>query len=109
ATASATDQLLAQLQLNLGAALKAGPNSPATRGLSVLAQRLLQRLYANLLKPLEPRMRGRRRLVFVPYGSLHYLPFHLLHTGSAYLIEQNEGVILPAARPALTRATDPPH
>jgi CHAT domain-containing protein len=49
-------------------------------------------------------MRGRRRLVIVPYGSLHYLPFHLLHTGLAYLIEQNEVVILPAAGLATRRA-----
>jgi CHAT domain-containing protein len=41
-------------------------------------------------------MRGRGRLMIVPYGSLHYLPFHLLHSGAAYLIEQHEIVILPA-------------
>jgi tetratricopeptide (TPR) repeat protein len=91
------DQLQAQLRLNLGAALKAGPHAPATRGLTALAQRILQRLYHELLKPLESRMRGRGRLVIVPYGSLHYLPFHLLHSGAAYLIEQYEIVILPAA------------
>jgi CHAT domain-containing protein len=33
----------------------------------------------------------------VPYGALHYLPFHLLHDGERYLIEQHEVVILPAA------------
>jgi len=91
------DQLQAQLRLNLGAALKAGPHAPATRGLTALAQRILQRLYHELLKPLEARMRGRDRLVIVPYGSLHYLPFHLLHSGAAYLIEQYEMVILPVA------------
>jgi tetratricopeptide (TPR) repeat protein len=101
------DQLQAQLRLNLGAALKAGPHAPATSGLTALAQRILQRLYHELLKPLESRMRGRGRLVIVPYGSLHYLPFHLLHSGAAYLIEQYEIVILPAAglitRPAPVR------
>jgi CHAT domain-containing protein len=91
------DQLLAQLRLNLSAALKSGPHAPATRGLTALAQRILQRLYNELLKPLESRLHGRHRLVVVPYGSLHYLPFHLLHSGAAYLIEQYEIVILPAA------------
>ncbi|MEO7912941.1 MAG: CHAT domain-containing tetratricopeptide repeat protein, partial [Roseiflexaceae bacterium] len=91
------DQLQAQLRLNIGAALKAGPHAPAIRGLTALAQRILQRLYHELLKPLESRMRGHGRLVIVPYGSLHYLPFHLLHNGVAYLIEQYEVVILPAA------------
>lgn len=98
------DQLLSQLRLNIGAALKAGPHAPAARGLSKLAQRILQRLYDELLKPLEQRMRGRGRLVIVPYGSLHYLPFHLLHTGAAYLIEQYEVVVLPAAGLATRRA-----
>jgi len=98
------DQLLSQLRLNLGAALKAGPHAPATRRLAGLAQRILQRLYDDLLKPLESRMRGHSRLVIVPYGSLHYLPFHLLHTGAAYLIEQHEVVILPAAGLATRRA-----
>jgi CHAT domain-containing protein len=98
------DQLLSQLRLNLGAALKAGPHAPATRGLTALARRILQRLYDELLKPLEQRMRGRGRLVIVPYGSLHYLPFHLLHTGTDYLIEQYEVVILPAAGLATRRA-----
>ena len=42
-------------------------------------------------------MAGRGRLVIVPYGALHYLPFHLLHSGAAYLVEQVELVVLPAA------------
>ena len=37
----------------------------------------------------------------VPYGPLHYLPFHLLFDGAAYLIEKFEVVILPAANMAL--------
>jgi CHAT domain-containing protein len=108
ARVEAIDQLLAQLRLNLGAALKAGPHAPATRGLAALARRLLQRLYADLLGPLEPRMRGRRRLVIVPYGSLHYLPFHLLRDPAAYLIEQYEVVILPAAGMATRQAPERP-
>lgn len=94
---AAVDQLLAQLQLNLAAALKAGPASPVTRNLAGIAQRILQRLYAGLLRPLEQRMHRRGRLAVVPYGALHYLPFHLLHTGAQYLIEQHEVVVFPAA------------
>jgi CHAT domain-containing protein len=67
----------------------------------------LRRLHAALLEPLAQRLRGRRRLVIVPYAALHYLPFHLLHTGAAYLIEQHEVVVLPAAglatRPRVAR------
>ena len=43
----------------------------------------------------------------MPYGALHYLPFHLLHDGQHYLIENFEVVIMPAAglmtRPAPRR------
>ena len=42
-------------------------------------------------------MRGRRRLYIVPYGMLHYLPFHLLRANGRYLIEDYEVVILPSA------------
>src|SRR5919202_3096023 len=95
-TVDVLNRLLAQLQVNFAAALRAGAHVAVTPGLNNLAQRLLQRLYGLLLAPLAQRGRDARRLVIVPYGALHYLPFHLLHTGSQYLIEQREVVILPA-------------
>jgi CHAT domain-containing protein len=91
------DQLLTQLQTNLAAALRLAPQSPGSRGLTQLAQKILQRLYGFLIAPLQLQQYGRRRLIVVPYGRLHYLPFHLLHDGSQYLIENYEVVILPAA------------
>jgi CHAT domain-containing protein len=33
----------------------------------------------------------------VPHGALHYLPFHALHTGESYLIEERELRYLPGA------------
>jgi CHAT domain-containing protein len=99
----ALDRLLAQLQLNLAGALAAGPRAPVARNLTQLARRLAQRLAAGLLEPLEYRIRGRRRLIVVPYGALHYLPFHLLHDGATYLIERHEVVVLPAAGLATRR------
>jgi CHAT domain-containing protein/tetratricopeptide (TPR) repeat protein len=65
----------------------------------------LQRLYAALLKPLEPYL-GSRRLIIVPYRTLHYVPFHALHTGSEYVVEQREVCYAPSAlvlRQCLTR------
>jgi CHAT domain-containing protein len=93
--------LVAQLQLNMTAALTVALRTPAPHNLTQLAQRILQRLYAFLIEPLARLMVGRHRLVIVPYGVLHYLPFHLLYDGSAYLIEGHEIVILPAAGLAL--------
>ncbi len=91
------DALVAQLQANIDFALKAGPNAPALPSLTNVARRILQRLHALLIAPLAQQIDPRTRIVVVPYGSLHYLPFHLLHNGSAYLIEDHEVVILPAA------------
>ena len=90
-------QILNQLKSNITAALRLETGSPAARQLTLLAKRLLQRLYALLLGPLEIKKHGRRRITVVPYGVLHYLPFHLLHDGVAYLIENYEVVTLPAA------------
>jgi len=91
------EQLQAQLRANLGAALNLNSQSQACHNLTRHAQRILQRLYSLLIEPLRQELRGKGRLVIVPYGSLHALPFHLLHDGSAYLIENFEVVILPAA------------
>jgi CHAT domain-containing protein len=86
---------LAQLQMNMGAALNAGGR--ASTALTLRARTLLQRLYEVLVAPLGLESRECRRLVMVPYGVLHYLPFHLLFDGSAHLIERYEIVVLPAA------------
>lgn len=91
------NQLLAQLQTNVAAALAIEPQAPAAHRLTHLARRILQRLYGLLIEPLGLDQRHRQRLVIVPYGALHYLPFHLLYDGSTYLIEKHEVVILPAA------------
>jgi CHAT domain-containing protein len=96
--------LLYQLKSNMNAALRLEPNSTAGSTLTPLAQRILQRLYAILFEPLEIPRRARKRILVVPYGILHYLPFHLLHDGAAYLIQNYEVVTLPAAN-LLVRST----
>jgi CHAT domain-containing protein len=100
-TTDVLNRLVAQLQLNMAAALTVAHRTPAPHNLTQLAQRILQRLYASLIEPLAGLRAGRHRLLIVPYGVLHYLPFHLLYDGSSYLIEGHEIVILPAAGLAL--------
>jgi CHAT domain-containing protein/tetratricopeptide (TPR) repeat protein len=97
ATRRDIDQILAQLQVNLQAALKAGSSNPSQRALTKLGQRLLQRLYNMLIAPFAHHLDRHHRLIVVPYGVLHYLPFHLLHTGTEYLLDRHEIVILPTA------------
>jgi len=96
-------QLLNQLKSNITAGLRLESGSPVAVRLTLLAERILQRLHALLLAPLNLQKYARKRLVIVPYGALHYLPFHLLHDGNSYLIENYEVVTLSAAS-LVTRA-----
>jgi CHAT domain-containing protein len=50
------------------------------------AQSHLRELYEELVAPLRPRLLA-SRLVIVPHGVLHYLPFHALFDGEKYLID----------------------
>ncbi|WP_316311705.1 CHAT domain-containing protein, partial [Clavibacter michiganensis] len=40
---------------------------------------------------------GKRNLIVVPVGALHYIPFHALFDGEKYLIETREIVYAPSA------------
>lgn len=91
------DRLLAQLQANIDFALSVGPEAPQSRALGRVARQLLRRLHAALIEPLAARVAGAARLVVVPYGALHYMPFHLLRDETTHLVERHEVVILPAA------------
>jgi CHAT domain-containing protein len=60
--------------------------------------RLLNKLYSLLVAPvaeLLPPPTG--LLTIVPYGPLHKLPFHALHDGSHYLVENFRVNYLPAS------------
>jgi tetratricopeptide (TPR) repeat protein len=97
ASPAAIADLVAKLQTNILAAFCVPAAAKPLRGLTVVAQRLLQRLDAALLAPIRSRLLGRGRLVFVPHGVLHYLPLHLLHDAEGYLIDRYETLVLPAA------------
>src|SRR3989440_4814610 len=61
-------------------------------------RRLLNKLYNLLITPvadLLPPQSG--SLTIVPYGPLHKLPFHALHNGSHFLIEDYQINYLPAS------------
>ncbi|MGH9882258.1 MAG: CHAT domain-containing protein, partial [Pyrinomonadaceae bacterium] len=69
----------------------------------------MESLYDQLLRPLEQQI-GERRLVVVPHGALHYLPFHALYDGKRYLIEKREISYAPSAailQQCLDRAEHP--
>jgi CHAT domain-containing protein len=64
--------------------------------LLVATQAHLKSLYQELLAPIEPLLEA-RHLVFVPHGLLHYVPFHALHDGTSYLIDQHTVSYAPSA------------
>ena len=67
-------------------------NPAATKARASLAlanvQDHLQKLYETLIQPVESLLVGAASLVFVPSDFLHYLPFHALFDGAAYLVDR---------------------
>jgi tetratricopeptide (TPR) repeat protein len=59
--------------------------------------RCLQQLYRQVIGPVEDLLREGDRLVVVPHGPLHGLPFHAFHDGARYLIERHVIAIAPSA------------
>jgi CHAT domain-containing protein len=58
---------------------------------------LLQKLYDLLLKPMAHMLNASDHLIVVPYGMLHYLPFHCLFDGKQFVVERVDVSYLPAA------------
>ena len=88
-------RLLQLFWLNLRAVPESSPER--IRYLTVNAQGILQRLYGHLLMPLSHRLTPYQRLIIVPHGPLHYLPFHAMRDGDEYLLSQFEVSYLPSA------------
>jgi CHAT domain-containing protein len=90
---SEVERLLRSFRLNLDAVARSTPDRRPS--LETQARAVLHRLYDRLLGglPLEQY----QRLVIIPHGLLHYLPFHALHDGSRYLIERLPVVYAPSA------------
>ena len=61
----------------------------------------LSRLHGELIAPLERTgaLAGRKRLIIVPHGDLHYLPFAALRDAATgrYLVERYEIAVAPSA------------
>ncbi len=96
---SDVERLVQVLHLNLRAVpgcLREGSTAAAS-ALEAKARELLRRLYELLFAPAAQALEAAERLVIIPHGALHYLPFHALYDGQQYLVEQYRMRILPAA------------
>jgi tetratricopeptide (TPR) repeat protein len=94
------ERLLSLWRVNLDLAAQAGgvqDRAQAFVGLQENSLGLLQRLYDLLLKPVEGALNNCAHLTIVPYGLLHYLPFHCLFDGVQFVIERLNVSYLPAA------------
>lgn len=88
-------RLLQLWWLNLRSVPQSSPSRLAK--LEVNAKGLLQQLHELLVAPVRDTLAGYQRVIIVPHGPLHYLPFHALHDGASYLIEEHEITYLPGA------------
>ncbi len=63
-----------------------------------LARALYRKLFGDLALP------AGERLIFVPNGGLHYLPFQVLRSADGYLVEQHPIAVVPSASLAVQLA-----
>lgn len=86
------------LSFQIGRAIMRGlPTGPGGERLLKDADRDLRLLYDMLLRPMESAIAGSKRLVIVPQGSLHAVPFHALSDQGTALVERMETMVAPSA------------
>jgi CHAT domain-containing protein len=85
---SRIQKLLQLLQFQMSK-FRLDPQYVATFSQTLLesTQAHLKSLYQELIAPIRHLLEV-RRLVFVQHGLLHYVPFHALHDGASYLVDQ---------------------
>lgn len=90
-------QLLQRWRLHLGK-FAYGPAylERQAAALQATARQILCALFDILLRPLLAPG-DTANLVIVPHGALHAVPFHALHTGSGYVIEERDVSYAPSA------------
>lgn len=90
-------RLLHQWHLNLASSARAITNNEPLSGLGGNARGLLAALYRALISPVADHIAGYDRLVVVPYGPTHAVPFHALMDGERYLLETIEVSVCPSS------------
>jgi CHAT domain-containing protein len=85
-------------------ALSASRSSSNLSFLRRSAETALRELHEAVLAPLEPTVSNARRLIVVPHGMLHQIPFECLHDGTDYL---NQRMVIARAPTADYLSTRP--
>lgn len=94
-TRRAVRQLLRKWGLNRRTVTQTEPKKIA--GKIPNAQMVLHQIYQALLGPVEEQLHDFSKVIVVPHGELHYLPFHALFDGEKYLLEKFQVSYLPGA------------
>ncbi|GCE46621.1 tetratricopeptide repeat protein [Thermosporothrix hazakensis] len=93
------ERLLTLWRANLDLAAQAATLPEREREFASLQENglgLLKRLHALLIRPVVVDMQRVDHLIVVPYGMLHYLPFHCLFDGTRFLVERVQISYLPS-------------
>jgi CHAT domain-containing protein len=90
-------RLLHRWQLNLDATARALGSGTPLAGLHRNATGILGALYRALLEPVAGALTGRARVIVVPYGPAHAIPWHALYDGRQHLLERCEVVTCPSS------------
>jgi CHAT domain-containing protein len=93
---SEAEQLVRRFRFQIDALRSGGRLSRHMAQLTERCVAYLRRLHEALLQPLL-RLVGDRRLVIVPCGALHYLPFQALAAQDQHLVEHTEVCVAPSA------------
>jgi CHAT domain-containing protein len=97
---SAIDDRVRRLHFQIGRAVaitSRGSSSDRAPRLLADVRRELGALFDMLIAPLQPDIADAGRLMVVPHGAMHAIPFNALWDGERYLIERHEVVVAPSA------------
>lgn len=95
--ARGVQRLLGRWQLNLDSVTRAlGRGEPLDR-LTSNAHGNLLALYRALIEPVASYLEGAERLVVIPYGPAHAVPFTALYDGEQHLIDRLAVVTCPSS------------
>ena len=94
----AVQRLVGFLRLNVRRSTSlVGQDPRALAAMARNAQGILVQLYGVLVAPAADALRHVERLIVVPHGASHHVPFHALHDGERFLIERFEISYSPSA------------
>ncbi|WP_420632223.1 CHAT domain-containing protein [Candidatus Leptofilum sp.] len=88
-------KLLQLFWLNLNAVPNSSPQRLSQLNRNAIG--ILRQLYSYLIMPFADHLQNHNKLIIVPHGFLHYLPFHALYDPSEPLLAKYEISYLPGA------------